>query len=133
MCKVRDIILVNNYKSEGIEIGKHSFIVLSDEHNEIHGLNYDMICSVMSSFKNDEQRKKKLEYPGNFPIAHNDSIVKNNDGIDGYIKAEQLYYFNKEKLDYVVIGEVKEDIFDLILEFIEDEMNCPMKEITDNL
>ncbi|ALU38137.1 type II toxin-antitoxin system PemK/MazF family toxin [Clostridium autoethanogenum] len=133
MCKVRDIILVKNYKSQGKEINKHSFVVLSDEHGKIHGLNYDIICSVMSSFKNDEQRKKKLEYPGNFPIAHNDSIIENNDGIDGYIKAEQFYYFNKDKLDYIVMGELKEDVFNLVLDFIEDEMDCPIEQITDNL
>lgn len=72
MCKVGDIIVVNNY---------------------------DIICNVMSSFKNEEQRRKKLSYPGNFPITHNDSAVINGNEKDGYIKAEQLYYFNKEKLN----------------------------------
>ena len=133
MCKVKDIILVNNYIDNGKNMGQHSFIVLSDNAGKIQGLNFDLVCNVMSSFKNEEQKIRKLKFPGNFPITHDDSIVKNNNGKDGYVKTEQLYFFNKSKLDFTVIGEIKEDIFELILKFIEDEMNEPITPIIDNL
>ena len=133
MCKIRDIILVNNYIDNGKNLGKHSFIVISDKAGEIQGLNFDLICNTMSSFKDNKQRIKKLKFPGNFPISHDDSIVDNNNGKDGYVKTDQLYFFNKSKLNYTVIGEIKKDIFDLIIEFIEEEMNEPMVPIIDNL
>lgn len=133
MCKVGDIILIKNYKRYGKNLKQHSFIVLSNESGKIEGLSYDIICNVMSSFKDEKQKNKKLSFPGNFPIAHDDSIVKNNNGMDGFIKTEQLYYFKKERLDYLVIGELKEDIFNLILDFIENELDIPLENITDNL
>lgn len=133
MCKVGDIILVDKYNSDGRTLQKHSFIVLSDENGEIKGLSYDIICNVMSSFKNEEQKKKKLGFPGNFPITHDDSIVQNGNAIDGYVKTEQLYYFNKLKLTYKVIGSIRDDIFELILEFIEEELKVPMQHILENL
>lgn len=133
MCKVGDIILIDNYKSDGKTLQKHSFIVLSDENGEIQGLRYDIICNVMSSFKNQEQKKKKLSFPGNFPITHDDSVVKNGNGMDGYIKAEQLYYFSKLKLNFRVIGVINDDIFELILDFIEEELKIPTVHIIENL
>ncbi|NCI19870.1 hypothetical protein EJM73_09550 [Clostridium botulinum] len=133
MCKVGDIILVKNYTKDGQTMKKHSFIVLSDESGEIKGLSYDMICNVMSSFKDEKQKIRKLKYPGNFPITHDDTNILNGNQQDGFVKTEQLYYFNKNKLDYMVIGEVKDDIFNLILDFIEDELNVEMVNIVDNL
>lgn len=58
VCKVGDIILIRNYQSNGVNLGQHSFVVLSDESGQISGLSYDIICNVMSSFKNEEQREK---------------------------------------------------------------------------
>ena len=54
MCKIGDIILVNRYKDKDKILGRHSFVVISDENGEIHGLPYDMICNVFSSFKSEE-------------------------------------------------------------------------------
>jgi hypothetical protein len=106
MCSVGDIIIVENYTHNGISINKHSFIVLNDNAGQIQGLDYDLICNVMSSFKNKEQKKRKLSYPGNFPIVPEDcDSIQGNDK-SGYIKADQLYYFNKEKIQYVVIGRL---------------------------
>lgn len=132
MCKTGDIILIKSYKDNQSILGRHSFVVLSDEAGEIRGLDYDIICNVMSSFKNDEQRKKKLSYPGNFPITHDDKVTNPDNGKAGYIKADQLYYFNKEKIDYVVIGSMKPEIFNLLIEFIEG-LDIEFKMIIDNL
>lgn len=76
MCKIGDIILIERYKDREKTLGRHSFVVIDDQNGEIQGLPYDMICNVFSSFKNEEQKKRKLSNPGNFqlltriPIQH---------------------------------------------------------------
>lgn len=60
MCKIGDIILVEKYKDRGKTLGRHSFVVIDDQDGEIHGLPYDMICNVFSSFKDEEQKKRKF-------------------------------------------------------------------------
>jgi hypothetical protein len=132
MCKIGDIILINNYNDSGICISKHSFVVISDVAGQIQGLDYDLICNVMSSFKNEEQRLKKLTYPGNFPITHNDSVVTNGNTKDGFIKAEQIYYFSKEKIDFITIGSMKEEVFKMLIDFI-NELDIEIQHVIDNL
>ena len=73
-----------------------------------------------------------MSYPGNFPIVFDDRTVENDNGKEGYIKADQLYYFQKESLEYEVIGRIKPDIFNLLIEFIEDS-DFELVDITDNL
>ena len=63
MCKIGDIIVIKNYIGEdGREISQHSFIVIDDTPSEICGLNYDIVTNVMSSFKNNNHKRKKLRY-----------------------------------------------------------------------
>ena len=100
MCQIGDIIVIEKYKHEGVNIKKHSFVVIDDENGIIQGLPYDFVANVLSSFKDDKQRKRKLSYPGNFPISHNDTDTNPDDGKDGFVKADQLYYFSKDKIDY---------------------------------
>ncbi|MGN1157656.1 MAG: hypothetical protein ACI4TK_15875 [Agathobacter sp.] len=118
MCKVGDIIVVRNYKSQGSELKQHSFVVLSTEEGQIQGLDYDMICNVMSSFHSPEQKAKKLRYPGNFEYSAEDEIVKNGHGKEGYIKAEQFYYFDRSKTDFFVIGNITQELLNELLNFI---------------
>lgn len=132
MCNVGDIIVVSNYNDNGKNLSRHSFVVLSNEAGQIQGLEYDILCNVMSSFKSDEQRERKMRFPGNFPVAHTDSVIDGGNTKDGYIKAEQFYYFNKEKIDYIVIGNVKPETFNLLISFIE-ELDVEIKHIVDNL
>jgi hypothetical protein len=132
MCNVGDIIVIEHYIHKGINLSRHSFVVLSDDAGQIQGLDYNLICNVMSSFKNEEQKKKKLSYPGNFPIVPDDYGAIDGNNKSGYIKADQLYYFNKEKIEYIVIGRLSEDIFKLLLEFIEEELS-EYEQIIDNL
>jgi hypothetical protein len=61
-----------------------------------------------------------------------DTQVKNGNKKDGYIKAEQFYYFNKAKTEFVVIGFVVKEVFEQLLEFIAN-LEAPIIEITDNL
>lgn len=132
MCKVGDIIIINNYEDNGRILNKHSFVVLDDEDGEIQGLAYDMVCNVMSSFKDEEQKKRKLKYPGNFVVTSNDKKTNPDNGKEGYIKAEQLYYFIKEKIDFQVIGSMNKESLEKLIRFIEG-LDIDIKEIIDNL
>jgi len=131
MCKIGDIILVESYFKDSKIMEHHSFIVVGDEAGQIQGLDYDLICNVMSSFKDEEQKKKKLSFPCNYPIKHTDTNVVGNKK-DGYTKTEQFYYFNKQKIDYKIIGSVNIDVFNDLIKFIE-EMNKQIEHIMDNL
>ena len=132
MCQVGDIIKIQRYQDGNKILSKHSFVVIDDESDKINGVSYDMICNVMSSFKDKIQRERKISYPGNFPIVLEDRIVENDNGKEGYIKADQLYYFQKDKIRYDVIGKLEPDIFNLLIEFIE-ESDFDLIDITDNL
>jgi len=132
MCTVGDIILIESYQHKGRALSKHSFVVLSVEADKIEGLDYDFVCNVLSSFKSEQQRVKKLGYPGNFEITHEDSSVIKGNAKDGYAKAEQLYYFNRDKTDYTVIGKLHTDVFNRLVVFIES-LEVPLEHITDNL
>lgn len=132
MCTVGDIILIKSYKQDGHDISKHSFVVLSDEAGNIKGLDYDIICNVLSSFKDEEQRIKKLNYPGNFEISHNDTTIKNGNTKNGFIKAEQLFYFKKDNIDFIVIGKLDVLVFNRLLSFLE-QTDIKIEHIIDNL
>lgn len=131
MCKIGDIIIVDEYKDNGNTIPSHSFVVVSDEDGEIQGLSYDFVANVLSSFKNERQKNRKLSYPGNFPIASDDTITDPHNTRNGFVKSDQMYYFAKDKISYN-IGYMKPDIFDLLIEFIE-ESDFDISDIIDNL
>jgi hypothetical protein len=133
MCEVEvgDIILIANYKDGDINLSKHSFVVIEAEGGQIQGLEYDVICNVLSSFKDEEQRKKKLGYPGNFEISHEDRNVPGGNDKDGYIKAEQFYFFKLDKIDYRVIGKLNDDVLNNLLLFIAGLKSIKM--VVDNL
>lgn len=136
MCKKGDIILVNEYKDGENTLGRHSFVVIDDDGGQVCGLSYDFVALVMSSFKNEEQREKKLRYPGNFavtPADENMLVRPNKKG--GYIKAEQFYYFDKSMLDFMVIGSLTEEAWDALVAFVEalSERGIEIQQILDNL
>lgn len=136
MCKRGDIILVNKYKDRGQELPRHSFVVLDDEGGQVMGLPFDFIALVMSSFKDEAQRARKMKFPGNFPVGNADrNMVDWANSKDGYIKGEQFYYFDKSKIDFSVIGSVTDDTFDALVEFIEglSQRGVSIDQIIDNL
>ncbi len=120
MCKVGDIIVIRRYKSQGQEMKGHSFVVLSTEEGKIQGMDYDMVCNVMSSFHSEEHKKRKLRYPGNFEYSAGQENIKRGHGRDGFIKAEQFYYFDKSKIDFYVLGNVEPALFNALIEFIKE-------------
>ena len=114
MCKLGDIIVVNKYiGDDGAEINKHSFVVINDKPGFIEGLQYDLITNVMSSFKSEEQRMKKLKFEENVEILGKQIISNipiNNKS--GFIKADQLIYFDKKKIDYYLLWHISEELLD---------------------
>ena len=86
----------------------------------------------MSSFKSQSQKERKLGYEGNFPIANDDTVTNPHNDKDGFVKTEQLFYFAKNNIEYQVIGYVKPDIMELLLEFINNS-DTPIIAITENL
>lgn len=136
MCKKGDIILINEYKDRKNILSRHSFVVIDDEGGQVCGLAYDFVALVMSSFKNQSQREKKLRFPGNFEITSADKNMPSwaNDK-SGYIKAEQFYYFDKSKIDFTVIGSLTADTWNTLVQFIESlsEQGIEIRQILDNL
>ena len=130
-CRVGDIIVINNYISHGVTLSRHSFVVLGTENGQIQGLDYDLVCNVMSSFHSEEHRGKKLEYKGNLEYTPSDQVVEHGNNKRGFIKADQIYYFNSDTIDYYVIGNITPGLFNAILELAQQLES--VEHITDNL
>ena len=94
MCKLGDIIIVQSFKDrDGQIVPPHSFVVISDESGEIHGLPYDMVCNILSSFKSEEHKRRRLSFKENYEINSDDMITNPHNDKSGFIKADQLYFF----------------------------------------
>lgn len=123
MCQIGDIILVYNAKRFNKPIGMHSFVVLDDSQGKIRGFDFDFIGLLMSSMDTEDKHEKLMKYDGNFPITPDEQDIDDGgNGKTACIKAEQFYYFNKNRIKYKVIGRLDKEIFDLLIEFI-DELN----------
>lgn len=119
MCKLGDIIVVDKYiGDDGKEIGTHSFIVIDDSNDTIKGLEYTMVASVISSFKNEEQKQRKLTFEENIEITNKSIINGKNLKKPSYVKADKLFYFNKNKLNYYVFARISDDFLDELLKVI---------------
>lgn len=117
MCKIGDIIAVPTYVGEDKnQVGTHYFVVVNDKNGEIEGLNFDVVGAVMSSFKSEGHKLKKLKYEENIEIKETDGSINNHDLKNGYIKADQLHYFKKNKTNYFVVGQVDGDVLIEILQ-----------------
>lgn len=119
MCKLGDIIIVEKYiGSDGKEVSKHSFVVINDEKDKIGGLNYDFVANVMLSFHNAEHKKKKLKYKSNLPIKEEKISGEKINDKEGYIRADELYYFDKKGINYKVIAHMDPDLLDELFQLI---------------
>lgn len=117
MCKLGDIIVVEKYFGDDEKkISRHSFVVINDKPDFIEGLKYDLVTNVMSSFKNKEQRNKKLRLMENVEIISDDIISsKKTNRKSGFIKANQLVYFDKSKIKYYVLGHISDELLDKLM------------------
>ena len=117
MCMLGDIVVIDKYVGDdGKILNRHSFVVINDKPGFIEGLNYDFVCNVMSSFKSEKQRMRKLRFEENIEITGNkiiSNIKKNNR--NGYIKADQLFFFDKNKIDYYVLGHISNELLNELM------------------
>jgi hypothetical protein len=121
MCQVGDIIVINDYIGEdGVELTQHSFVIISEESGIVRGCSYDFVANVMSSFKDKKHKEKKLSFEENFELSSSDVNIENSNGLDGFIKADKLYFFAKENLDYYVIRSINHDILKKLIKLIFD-------------
>lgn len=121
MCKIGDIIVIEKYIGEdGKMIYRHLFVVINDKKGYIEGLKYDLVTNVMSSFKNEKHKKKKLKYKQNIEIIDKNILSnRKTKGKTGYIKVDQLIYFNKKKIKYYVLGHISDELLNELLSVIE--------------
>lgn len=117
MCKIGDIIAVPNFVGDGNNlVGTHYFVVVNDNNGKIEGLDFDVVGTVMSSFKSEEHKHRKLKYEENIEIKEQDGKINHKKLKDGYIKADQLHYFNKNNTVYFVVGQVDGDVLIKLLQ-----------------
>lgn len=123
MCKIGDILLIYNAKN-GQYVGKHPFIVLDDNAGKVRGVySYDFIGLLVSSANTEEKKERLRSFEGNFPISPDDKVMDNVDKtnrMNSFVKADQFFYFDKSKIKYIKIGSLVPDIFNLIIEFIQE-------------
>ena len=135
MCKLGDIIVIKEFRNEFDEkVRKHSFVVINDEKNCIEGLHYDFISNMLCSFHDDEHKSKKMSYRENLLIKEKTISGDKINEKEGFIKADQLYYFDKNEIEYKVIARLDDEslteLVQLILALNEENK---LKIITTNL
>lgn len=119
MCKLGDIIVIKEFKNEfGEIVPKHSFVVINDESNIIEGFKYDFVSNMLCSFHDDKHKRKKLRYKENLPIKEEKISGANINNKEGYIKADQLYYFNKDTIEYKILAHVEPELLDELVQLI---------------
>lgn len=119
MCRVGDIIVVKEFKDRnGTVVPKHSFVVISDEAGVIESYSYDFISNIMCSFHSENHKKRKLKIKSNLEIVPNKIKGRNVNNKSGYIRADDLFYFKKDKIDYKVIGRLSDDMLDKLIKLI---------------
>ena len=127
MCKIGDILVVRNPVVDHKPIGQHSFIVLDDRNGIVSVFEYDFISLLLTSYEDENRREKLSSKEGNLPIAKDDKSFdddkyrKNNR--NSFVEADNLFYFSKEKISFKKIGELSPDIFNIIIDFI-NELNA---------
>lgn len=136
MCKVGDILLIYNAKNKK-HVGMHPFIVLDDTNGKISGIySYDFIGLLLTSADTEEKKERLKKIDGNFPISEDDKIMDESKNVDNrysYVEADQFFYFDKTKIKYIHIGVLETDIYNLIIEFIQElnSKGIPIKQIVD--
>ena len=123
MCKIGDILLIYNARNKR-PVGAHPFIVLDDSNGVVSGIySYDFIGLLITSANTEEKKERLGKIEGNFPISPEDKIMDENKGHDNrfsYAEADKFFYFDKSKIKYIHLGKLDPDVYNLIIEFIEE-------------
>lgn len=120
MCKIGDIIGVPKSIGDGGNvIGFHYYIVISDKRGTIEGFDFDKVASVMSSFHSEEEKKKKLKHEENLEITTTNFKLNDKEEKEGYIKADQLHYFDKKKTKFFEVGRIDIELYNRLVSLIQ--------------
>ncbi len=136
MCQIGDIIKIENYKGDdGVEVGRHSFVVLATENDTIQGLEveFDLVGTPMSSIKSEQQRKKVEKDVGLMIIRTNDQNgMPASNYEESFIKTRLMYYFKKSNIEYSVLGSLNTETFLALQEKLKylDERNMIRQVLT---
>ena len=135
MCNLGDIIVVKEFKNEcGVKVKRHSFVVINDNKDYVEGLNYDFVANMMCSFHSELHKTKKLKYEENLFVKSNSVIGKYINQKNGFIKADQFYYFDKKKIKYNVIARLDKKVLNKLIKLINKlELQNKIINITTNL
>lgn len=119
MCKLGDVIVIKEFKNEyGEIVPKHSFVVINDEPDYVEGFRYDFVSNMLCSFHDEEHKNKKLKYKENLAVKEQKIAGKDINNKEGFIKADQLYYFEKSKIEYKVLAHVDSELLDELVQLI---------------
>lgn len=113
MCKIGDIIYINKYiGDDGVEVGRHTFVVLSENEDVIEGLTFDLVTTPMSSIKNKKQRDKVKKDEKLMIIRTNDQNgMPTSKYEESFIKAHLMYYFERKNIEYQNLGSLNVETF----------------------
>ena len=123
MCKIGEIIGVPTFYGEtNILCDFHYFIVVGEDRGEIEGLDFTKVGSMMCSLdgKSKEYKERKLKHKENIPIEATDFSLGKRRKKSGFIKSDQLHYFNKKKTNYFSVGIAKKEILDKLFDNLEE-------------
>lgn len=114
MIKAGDIILVLSYKDvNGQIVSAHPLVVVNTKGGEIEGLDFDLIGCFASSFKSASHKSSSLKYDYNIAVTPADGVAK-----EGVIKANVIHYFKQNKINFVHLGELSEDVYNTLMDAI---------------
>ena len=72
----------------------------------------------MCSFHSENHKKRKLKIKSNLEIVSNKIKGRNVNNKNGYIRADDLFYFKKDKIEYKVIGRLSDDMLDKLIKLV---------------
>lgn len=137
MCKIGEIIGVPTFYGEtNMLCDFHYFIVVGDYDGQIEGLDFTKVGSMMCSLdgKSENYKKKKLKYKENIPIDVTDFSLGKRIRKKGFIKSDQLHYFNKKKTKYFSVGMASNEILNRLFDNLETfDKNGTLKHNINNL
>ena len=105
MCKVGDIVIVENFKNElGEDVERHPFIIIGDKKGTVLGNETDRVGVLLNSFRNRYHRDKKLKFPANMEVRKKDGAVKGS-----YAKTNYLFCFDSNNTEMIKVGSVNKE------------------------
>lgn len=119
MCKLGDIIVIKEFRNEyGEIIPKHSFVIINDEPDYIESFRYDFVSNMLCSFHDEKHKAKKLKFEENLALKEEYISGENINNKEGFVKADQLYYFDKNKIEYKIIAHMDAELLDELVQLI---------------